>query len=483
MANIELTELQTRIYEIVKEDETISKKNIAKRLDFPDVRKVASPVKSMLDSGVLVTDEYADYSIAAGVREDELGSVCVPAVAVTPAREEPYAEDADEEDEDNLYTDYWRKHPEELVTAYQEEGLDALKRAALQDAMENAPGVGVKALNSVLRWFDKDEELRRSQTTLMRALEDSGVRHNMVGRIAHETFLPEKQYSTYIQADREYVLERGQRSPQRTRVVGNRRRDAADEHYEERYEEPDRRRQPQQSFGEEPPQWYHALMLKIDMLNMDRNDRPSPESQRPHIVVEPVLDEGGNPIPDPNNPGQYLERKMVYDAPGSVAPVQSAPDPHMEQVLAIVEDQKDELARLSSILSEHETDRKISAAIGERVDPLLTKISGLEKAEPIRKAGLSDKQYQLQTEKEIFQGVTESVESTVANVLAPILEGLQDTQKMQAMQGIIAMEQSQGVPPGTYLKYMAGGGGGDEITKERVGNTIDLINAKTQGGK
>jgi predicted DNA-binding transcriptional regulator len=79
MADVELTELQTRIYELVTEKESISKKKVASALDM-QVRSVSSPIKALLDRGVLVEDEYGEYSIAAGVREEvDNGYVQVPA--------------------------------------------------------------------------------------------------------------------------------------------------------------------------------------------------------------------------------------------------------------------------------------------------------------------------------------------------------------------------------------------------------------------
>jgi len=199
------------------------------------------------------------------------------------------------------------------------------------------------------------------------------------------------------------------------------------------------------------------------------------------VIVEPALDSQGNPIPDPENPGQYLERKLVYDSPAQ----HIQQDPHeserLEQVLQKVDSQSAELAHLREILAETETEKKINSAL----DPLLSKIANLERTEPTRKAGLSDEQYKLQTEKEIVQDVTNSVESTVSNIIAPILEGLTEMQKMQAMRDIIQLEKSEGVDPGMYLKYMMPdkGGGGEKISKARIGGTIADIQRRTQGAK
>ena len=127
-------------------------------------------------------------------------------------------------------------------------------------------------------------------------------------------------------------------------------------------------------------------------------------------------------------------------------------------------------------LSEHETERKINSAI----DPLLGKISRLEQNEPAHKAGLSDEQYKLQTEKEMFQDMSQSIEHTLATVLEPIVAGVQETQRMTALQNIIQLEKSDNAEPGTYLKYLSGTPNGGEITRERVGGTIDQIKKRTR---
>jgi len=488
MVDVELTELQTKLYDVIKEEDPVSKKTLAKKLDT-QVRSISSPLKSMLDSGVIVADEYGDFSIAAGVREETSdGCLSVPSVAISPTEafgeENLVAESAGEDDEDDdLFSEYWRKHPEELVTYHQEEGLDALKKRALQSALENTPGVGQKALNSALHWFDIDEDVRMDPTTLMRALEDAGVKHTIVGRIARETFLPEKQYGGYIRAETDIIIDRGRRSPRhRTRIEGRRIKEPnRDEFYDERYEEPDRYRHAP-SNDEEPPWWYHNLMSRIDTVTMDRDNPRGRESLQPQVVVEPILDSHGNPIPNPDNPGQYLERKLVYDSPAPHAqPQDHYESERLEGVMAELDEYKSELVRLRETLAEHETERKINTAL----DPLLGKIAKLESTEPTRKAGLSDEQYKLQTEKEIFQDVTGSVEHTVTTILKPVMDGLNEMQRMTAMREMIQLEKSEGVEPGLYLKYMMqdGGGGGESISKERVGGTIADIRNRTRGAK
>lgn len=490
MVDVELTELQTKLYDVLKEGDSLSKKVLAKKLDT-QIRSISSPLKSMIDSGVLVTDEYDDYSIGAGVREDEdEGYLSVPSVALAPPEvfddDTPAFELEAEDEDDDLFSEYWRKHPEELVTYYQEEGLDALKRSALQSALENTPGVGAKALSSALHWFDIDEDVRRDPTTLMRALEDAGVKHSIVGRVARETFLPEKRYSEYIRADTDVIIDRGRQSTrrQRTRVESGRRREPDrdefyEERYEDRYEEPNRRN-PAPRNSEEPPWWYHNLMSRLDPQTPERNEPHWHDRPQPQVVVEPALDRDGNPVPDPENPGHYLERKLVYDSPGQHA----TQDPHeserLEQVMQTVDTQSAELAKLRDVLAEHETERKINTAL----DPLLAKISSLEKTEPGRKAGLSDEQYKLQTEKEIVQDMTSSIENTLSTVLTPVLEGLSEMQKATAMRDIIQLEKDDAADPGTYLKYMLPSGHIEEtITKERIGGTISDIRNMTKGAK
>lgn len=484
MVDVELTELQTKLYDVLKDTEPISKKNLAKKLAM-QIRSVSSPLKSMVDSGVLVTDEYGDYSIGAGVREeDDNGYLSVPAVALTQpdAFDEDISdaqyEEEEEEEDDNLFSEYWQKHPEELVTFYQEEGLDALKRSALQSALNNTPGVGAKALNAALHWFDIDEDVRRDPTTLMRALEDAGVKHNIVGRVARETFLPEKQYGSYVRAETDVIIDR-RRQParQRTRVESRRNSPDPDDYYDEPYREPDRRNRAPNN-NDEAPWWYHEILSRLN--TPERREQPWQGSPQPQVIVEPALDPQGNPIPDPDNPGHYLERKLVYDAPAQHAPQDPYESERLDQVMHTVESQSVELTKLRDVLAEHETEKKISSAL----DPLLSKIANLERTEPARKAGLTDEQYKLQTEKEIVQDMTSSVENTISTIIKPVLEGLTEMQKATAMRDIIQLEKEDGVDHGTYLKYMLPGARAEEpISQERITGTIANIRNLTNGAK
>jgi len=489
VSDVELTELQTRIYDLVKEKGTISKKNIAKHLDM-QLRSVASPIKSMLDSGVLVEDEYGEYTIAAGVREElEDGFLSVPSAAINDQVDDEVTRSPGntsvsddgayegEDDEDDLYSEYWRRHPEELVTYYQEEGLDALKKHALQAALENTPGVGKKALNSALHWFDIDEDVRRDPTALMRALEDAGVKHTVVGRVVRETFLPEKQYSRYLRPETDIIIDRGRpnTSPHRQTIPNMRQRyNDRGAMYGDEYEYTPHVRGAPRHHDDEPPLWVRHIMSRLDAIEMRGSPSRPPGGGKANIVIEPVLDENGNPVPDPNNPGQYLERKIVYEPDQTMVQPQTS-DPQHD---AAVEEMRAELSRMRELLADHETEIKIKSA----VDPLLNKISQLEKNEPIRKAGLTDEQYKMQTEKEIFQEISQSVEHTVSNVLEPVVQGVQEMQRMTALQNIIQLEKADGVEPGTYLKYMTGSSSnGGEITRERVGGTIDRIKQQTKG--
>ena len=490
MADVELTELQTRIYELVTDKESISKKKIAAALDL-QVRSISSPIKALLDRGVLVEDEYGEYSIAAGVREEVgNGYVQVPAPSTpelepaNPADSSPPVEDVPveefvEEEEEDLYGEYWKQHPEELVTFYGEEGLDALKRHSLIEALKNAIGVGQKALDSVLHFYDIDEEVRRDPPTLMRALEDAGVKHNLVGRIARETFLPEKQYSQYVPSTTEPFIERG-RTPHRQKYAPRGRRargetyDDSDDEYDD--ERTQRTRRPPRSREDDVPWWAQRLIQRLDVLDggsqMGRNRQGG---DQPQAVIEPVLDEYGNPIPDPNNPGGWLERKIIYEP--QAQGMGGHETEYSSDLRTEIEEQNAAIDKMRETLAEHETDRKISSA----VSPLLEKITGLENRGPAAKVGMSDEQFKMTTEKEIFQDISTSVEHTVASVVEPVLEGITDMQRMTAMREIIALERQDNVAPGTYLKYMGGGGGGENITKERVGGTIDMIKAKSKG--
>ncbi|MCD6163471.1 MAG: hypothetical protein J7K40_13805 [candidate division Zixibacteria bacterium] len=477
MADVELTEIQTSIYEVILEVGSISKKKLANKMGV-QLRSISSPVKALIDRGVLVTDEYGDLSIAAGVREEfEDGYVTVPSIPSTPEAppsQTPSEQDdpVNETDDDNLYNEYWQQHPEELVTFHGEEGLDALKRAALESAMKNAVGVGQKALDAALHWYDIDDDVRRDPTALMRALEDAGVKHNLVGRIARETFLPAKQYGSYIQGDPDPYIHTVQPSPRRRSRVAAQRLDVDeyddDDYYEDRLSSVRKSRRRE----DDMPWWAQSLVQRIDAIDGSAYGRG--RSEQPQVVIEPVLDEYGHPVPDPNNPGQYLERKVIYEQRGGGVPESEMVSELKEQLA----ENNAAIAKMREALAEHETDRKISSAM----DPLLQKIASLEKGNPTAKTGMTDEQFKLQTEKEIFQDVSTSIENTVSNVIEPVLAGVAEVQKMQSMREIIEMERSDNVAPGTYLKYMTGGDVDvDPITKDRIGNTIDMIKNKTGG--
>jgi hypothetical protein len=225
------------------------------------------------------------------------------------------------------------------------------------------------------------------------------------------------------------------------------------------------------------PWWAQSLVQRLDVLDggnqMGRNRQGE---DQPQAVIEPVLDDYGNPIPDPNHPGQWLERKIIYEHPEQG--VRGQDTGYNPEMMAKIDEQNATIHKMQETLADHETDRKISSA----VSPLLDKITGLEKHGPAAKVGMSDEQFKMTTEKEIFQDISASVENTVASVVEPVLEGITDMQRMTAMREIIALEREDKVQPGTYLKYMTGGDGGENITKERVGGTIDMIKSKSKGG-
>jgi len=216
------------------------------------------------------------------------------------------------------------------------------------------------------------------------------------------------------------------------------------------------------------PWWAQSLVQRIDAIDGGTYGRGQPEP--PQVVIEPVLDGYGNPVPDPNNPGHYLERKVVYEQQGGGAPESGAMTELKEQLA----ENNAALSKMRDALAEHETDRKISSAM----DPLLQKIAGLEHRDPQAKVGMTDQQFKMTVEKEMLQDVSNSVENTVANVIEPVLAGVAEVQKMQSMREIIEMERSDKVAPGTYLKWMSGDVG-DPITKDRIGNTIDMIKHKS----
>jgi hypothetical protein len=479
MADVELTEIQTSIYEIILEVESISKKKLAAKMKTT-LRTISSPIKALVDRGVLVMDEYGDISIAAGVREEfeggEGGYVTVPTSPEPPAPPQSAIEDdasVEATGEDDLYSEYWQQHPEELVTFHGEEGMDALKRAALMSAMKSAVGVGQKALEAALHWYDIDDDVRRDPTALMRALEDAGVKHNLVGRIARETFLPEKQFGSYIQGEDVPYIHPGRPTPRRRAQSSGRRPEMDDDGFDddEYHERPAASRRRSRSRDDEMPWWAQSLVQRLDAIDGGQQSRGQ-RSEQPQVVIEPVIDEYGNPVPDPHNPGQYLERKVIYEQPGSTAP-ESGMVTELKEQLA---QNNAALAKMRESLAEHETDRKISSAM----TPLLSKIDSLERSNPAQKTGLTDQQFKMTTEKEMLQDVSNSVENTVSAVVEPVLAGVAEVQKMQSMREIINMERADKVAPGTYLKYMAGGeGGGDPITKTRIGNTIDMIKNKT----
>jgi len=473
MADVELTEMQTSIYEVILEVESISKKKLANKMGV-QLRSISSPVKALIDRGVLITDEYGDLSIAAGVREEfEDGYVSVPSAPEAPPSQTASEPDdpVNETEDDDLYSEYWQQHPEEFITFHGEEGMDVLKRHALSSAMKSAVGVGQKALDAALHWYDIDEDVRRDPTALMRALEDAGVKHNLVGRIARETFLPEKQFATYLQTDSDPYIHQARPATRRRAQPRSRRDDVDDGGFddEDYYGSQPVSRRRSRSRDDDMPWWAQSLIQRLDAIEGNAYGR-GPRAEQPQVVIEPVLDEYGNPVPDPHNPGHYMERKVVYEQPGG-----GTSESELKEQLA---ENNAAIAKMREALAEHETDRKISSAM----DPLLQKIASLEKGNPTAKAGMTDEQFKLQTEKEIFQDVSTSIENTVSNVIEPVLAGVAEVQKMQSMREIIEMERGDQVTPGTYLKYMAGGDVNvDPITKDRIGNTIDLIKNKTGG--
>jgi hypothetical protein len=288
MADVELTEIQTSIYEVILEVESISKKKLAAKMKTT-LRTISSPIKALIDRGVLVMDEYGDLSIAAGVREEpDAGYVTVPTVPEVPSPQTASETDAsvEEVEADDLYSEYWQLHPEELVTFHGEEGMDALKRAALMSAMKSAVGVGQKALDAALHWYDIDDDVRRDPTALMRALEDAGVKHNLVGRIARETFLPEKQFGSYIQGDDVPFIQTGRPTPRRRAQPSGRRNEPDDDGFDddEYYERPTASRRRSRSRDDDMPWWAQSLVQRLDAIDGGPNSRGQ-RSEQPRRIT------------------------------------------------------------------------------------------------------------------------------------------------------------------------------------------------------
>ena len=505
MSNIEITEKQIQAYNVVKshDGEPVSKKQIAKEQDV-QVRQIAPTLRALIDAGILVLDEYGEYLLAAGIKEEEDGSLTIPTPQATPTTTPSISdqgradEPVDESDDPN--SEYYSLHPEELVTFYQEEGLDILKRRALQDALENTPGVGKKGLEAALHWFDIDEDMRRDPTALMRSLEDAGVPHKIVGRVAREAFLPEKKYARHLKPDTDIIIDRGRPGQGRRDIMINQQpydgygypnqwqpgqgpgQQQPPLSHRNRFEP----QGPPDMGGGQPPWWYNQLMTRFD--NMDntsgqgrRGKNSEPEDSR--IVIEPVLDKHGQPVEDPNNPGNYLVRKIVYEG-DSQAPVpvqgypgQPGPEPeHVKLMREQLNEQKEELKQFRKAFEDQETERKIYGAITEATNPLIQKINSLERQPPILTGDMTDDRFKLVTEKEIFQDMTGSVKEVMTDVLEPVVQGVQEMQKMAGMREVIDMEKADGVPSGTYLKYMMGSNSSEEsITKDRVSGTINRI--------
>lgn len=136
----------------------------------------------------------------------------------------------------------------------------------------------------------------------------------------------------------------------------------------------------------------------------------------------------------------------------------------------------DKIDELESALHEKE----IKVAITDATSPLMERISNLES----RKASagtLTDAQYKAQTEKEIFEDLSGTIESTIGNAVKPIIEAQEVQVKLQTLNSIRSMEKADGVPAGTYLKYMSGEG--EEVTQGQVNKTIDYLKEKASGGK
>ena len=144
-------------------------------------------------------------------------------------------------------------------------------------------------------------------------------------------------------------------------------------------------------------------------------------------------------------------------------------DPEKDKMAAEINDLKSAL---------HEKDIKV--AITDATTPLMERISSLE----TRKAddgNLTDAQYKARTEKEIFEDLSGTMENAMRNAVKPIIEAQEVQVKLQTLNSIRSMEKADGVPPGTYLKYM--NEEGEEVTQGQVNKTINFLKEKAGGDK
>lgn len=460
---VKMTELQKRIYDIIAEREGVTKEEVAEALDAK-TREVTPPIYALVRDGVVAKDDATNtFSVAPGV-EEEGGKIYI----------------ISKEEEEANFDDYT---PEELVSYYGKEGIDHLKRKALFSALEKIPGVGAKAKECSLHFFDADVDVRSEPTMLLKALEDCGAKKALLGRIVREVFLVEKLYGSYLKEGDDIVIDQRRRSGERgthTFLRDDYRghgRDAVG------YREPE-------GYGhgdERSPRWFDDLKEK---LGRSRFAETSSAAPKPIAMIEPVLDAKGKPVEDPNNPGHYLEKKLVYSDDGDdyggatrssrrQSRFGEDDDEYRGRSRGKIEKDnsiealRDEVAKLKDLLHEHETDKKIVDA----VSPLMEKINALESRRGSSTGTpLTDTQFKAQAERDTIELIAETAERNVERMLSPIIEGQGALQKFQMLQQVIMMEKTEGVPSGTYLKYLSPVT--EDISEVRVQDTLKKLRGK-----
>lgn len=466
---VKMTDLQKRIYGVIAEKDGITREDVAKLLDAK-VREVTPPIYALIRDGVVAKDDASNtFSAAAGVEEEG---------------ENIYIVSKEEEEPD--FGDYT---PEELVTFYGSEGIDYLKRKALVDALKAVPGVGAKSEVCILHIFDADLDVRVEPTELMKALEDCGIKKALLGRIVREVFLVEKLYGSYLKEGSDIVIDQ-----RRRRVNREGRTFIRDTGYERERERGHRLNDPnygddldyrdrERDVDERPPRWYSELKERLGEAKGRTSAAP-----KPYATVEPVLDKHGKPVEDPNNPGHYLEKRVIYSDDGDddvrsrsrrfQSRFDEGDDTGARGVVTKtdkeIEALRDEVAKLRDLLQEHETDKKIDSAVG----PLMDKIHALESRKSGSSTGapLSDTQFKAQSERETIELITETAERNVERMLSPIVEAQGALQKFQMLQQVIMMEKLERVPSGTYLKYLSPVP--EDISKDRVQDTLKKLRGK-----
>jgi len=476
-----VTQLQKQVFDTIAEKERATRDEIAEIMDVSP-QKITPPLTALTGAGIVRKDD-ADgaFLIGTGVEEED-GKIYL---LITGEEEESFDD----------YT------PEELASFYGIEGIDHLKKKALKSALKSVPGVGNKAVECIEHVFEADQDVRSEPTELMRALEDCGIKKALLGRIVREVFLVEKLYGDYVKSG-EVVIDTRRWSPKRgshTFIRGDTERRGAkrrvkygDEGDYDDYPDPEPVRGRSSSSGrEQTPLWAENLIDRIERVENKSRYQGRESYQpgnlhrdKPHITEEPLLVKG-KPIPDPNDPGKYLMRRVIHDDEGESGTRTKSrfsdeesgeiKSKQFEKMEKQMDEQREEIAALQNILREHETDNKIAGAVA----PLIDKIQTLEsRRTPSSSTGmpLSDSQFKSQLERDTIEMVTDVAERNVERMIGPLLEGQTALQKFQLLQQVVMMEKMDKVPSGTYLKHL--NPQTEEISPDRVKNTLDRLKGK-----